>query len=603
MVTNTTNSCTNTANVIVTQNTTPPTVSVATPLVVDCNNPVVILDGTGSSTGANFTYTWTNTTTGVLLGGGTAITDSTSTADTYMLSIENTTTGCTNSGNVVVTEDLTLPVADAGIDVSFPCGVATVSLDGSNSSGTGISYSWSGPGTITNGTTSSPDVSASGNYILTITGSNGCIATDNVDVIPDSNAPIADAGADIIVTCLDLPWPVALDGSGSDAGPNITYSWSVTVGTGTITNGTSTTPDVSDEGSYTLTVTNTSNSCTSTSTVLVSTDTISPIADAGTDSQITCNSNLIENLDATSSTGNNLTYSWSTLNGTIDSQSNGGAVVSASGDYEVTVTSDNGCTDVDMVVISMDTVSPVAVIAPPSDIPCDGTNITLDGTGSTGSNITYTWSDNSTNSTLNVGTAGIYSLTVTADNGCTDNESVTVSGSTGPVADFTANPISGDIPLIVDYLNNSTGSNITYSWDFGDGNTSNAQDPSNTFTTVGSLPTVLTVIDDQGCSDTASIVITTEGESYLIIPNIFSPNGDGVNDVFNLQGSNITEVTGVIMNRWGQVVFEWSALEAGWDGRTMSGMEASEGAYFFIVDAVGADGKVYSFQGPIEMLR
>jgi gliding motility-associated-like protein len=602
IVTNTSNSCTNSTSVIISQDITTPSVVVNGPLVVDCNNPVVVLDGSGSDQGANFAYTWTNAGTGAILGVGSADTDSTSTADTYTLTILNTTNGCSDFADITVTMDTVSPSADAGVDVNFPCGVPTVALDGSASTGTGINYDWTGPGIITNGTSATPDVDGTGTFTLTVTASNGCTDTDDVDVIPDSNAPVADAGTDITVTCNDLPWNVTLDGSGSDNGANITYAWSTT-GTGVITNGTTTSPSVDQEGAYTITVTNTSNSCTATATVNVVTDTVSPVADAGLDGVITCTSGLVTTIDGTASTGSNITYNWTTSNGTIDSQSSGTATVSAAGDYDLTVTADNGCTDTDQVSVTMDTLSPVVNIAAPADLDCQGNPVTLDGSASTGTNETYLWSDASTNNTTSVTTAGTYTLTVTNDNGCSSSASVTVNNVAGPVADFTGSPTSGNIPLDVDFTDNSTGTNLTYDWNFGDNNTSTQQHPSNTFITVGTFDVILTVTDDNGCTDSDTLVVSTDGESMLIVPNIFSPNNDGNNDIFNIQGTNILEIKGTIFNRWGQVVYEFDALGAGWDGHTISGAEAASGTYYYIIDAVGADGIEYNYQGPFQLVK
>ena len=57
------------------------------------------------------------------------------------------------------------------------------------------------------------------------------------------------------------------------------------------------------------------------------------------------------------------------------------------------------------------------------------------------------------------------------------------------------------------------------------------------------------------------------------------------------------------MNRWGQVVYQFNTLEAGWIGRTVSGLEAAEGTYFYIIDAVGADGETHNYQGPFQLIR
>lgn len=602
IITNTTNSCTDNTNVTITQDITTPSVVVNGPLVVDCYSPVATLDGSGSDQGANFTYTWSNPGTGVLLGSGNADTDSTSTADTYTLTVLNTTNGCSDFADIIVSMDTVSPVANAGTDVSFPCGVATVALDGTGSSGTSISYDWSGPGTITNGTSAAPDVDASGTYTLTVTENNGCTDTDMVDVIPNANAPVANAGTDITVTCNDLPWNVTLDGSGSDSGANITYSWSTT-GIGTITGGTTTSPSVDQEGSYIITVTNTANSCTAKDTVDVITDTIPPVADAGLDVAFDCNTGATINLDGSGSSGNNLTYSWTTTNGTIDSQSGSVATISKDGDYTLSITADNGCTDTDMVVVSMDTIKPTISIAIPDSLDCIGTAVTLDASATSGINETYSWSNGGNASTTSVTSAGSYTLTVTNDNGCSSSSSVTVANFTGPTASFTASTQTGAVPLIVSFMNGSTGNGLSFDWDLGDGNASTAQNPTNTYNTLGDFEVVLLVTDNNGCVDSDTLVITTDGETELVIPNIFTPNMDGENDLFIIGRGYVLSAKGAIFNRWGEEIYFWNGLNTGWDGRTMEGLEVPEGVYYYIYTYDAIDGTSGELTGFIELIR
>jgi gliding motility-associated-like protein len=602
IVTDPLNGCSNNNNFTVIEDITTPVVVVTTPLVVNCVDSIVILDGTNSDQGSNFTYAWTNSGTGVIIGTADADFDSTSTSDTYTLTVTNTDNGCTNSEDITVTMDTVSPIADAGTDINFPCGVSSVSLDGTGSTGNGLTYDWSGPATISDNTIVSPTSNGTGQFTLIVTATNGCSASDIVDIIPDANAPIADAGTDITIDCNNLTNPIAvnLDGTGSDSGMD--YLWSTT-GTGVITNGTTTTPTVDQAGFYTITVTNTANSCQSSDEVEIKMDTVSPIADAGVANPIDCNSGLVTNLDATNSIGSGLTYVWSTSNGTIDSQLNGIATVSDAGDYDVTVTQSNGCSSTATISITMDTVSPMISIPTPGDIDCNGSPITIDASGTTGNNETYLWSTTETSNSIIITSAGTYSLTVTNDNGCSSTSSVTVNSLPAPIASFTATPTSGQVPLDVDYSNNSTGTSLTYSWAFGDGNFDTNSDPSNTFNAIGDFNTVLTVTDAAGCTDTASVIISVTGTSNLIVPNIFSPNGDDVNDIFNVDGTNITEIKGTIINRWGQTIYSWDVLEIGWDGHTVSGAIASEGTYFYIIDAIGADGTVYNLQGPFQLVR
>ncbi len=600
-ITDISNGCTNNASVTVTQDITPPTVSVVTPIDINCTNTNPTLDGTASAHGANIEYTWT-TSGGAIIGDTDLDTASTVTAGTYNLLVENTTNGCTSNADVVVNLNNTPPTADAGANVPFVCGVTTVQLDGSASTGLGLSYSWDGPGVITSGGTPTPSVNSTGTFELTVTGANGCTDIATVDVTPDLNAPISDAGTDITLTCNDT-FPISLDGSGSEAGMN--YSWATITGN-IISGSTTTTPSVDQAGGYQLTTTNPVNSCFSRDTVFIIMDTIPPTVDvtATNGNTITCTSSGVITLDGSNSTLGT-TYVWQTSNGNIISSSGATAIADAAGDYTLTVTGSNGCsaTSSTPLTIVMDTVSPIIIITPVDELDCIGTPVVIDASNTNGTNETYAWNTGETTNAISVLSSGIYTLTVTNDNGCSSSENITVINSPGPVADFSATPLSGNLPLNVDFTNNSTGTNLSYNWNFGDGNNDTLASPSNIYVDFGDYNAILTVTDENGCSDTASILIHVEGVSVLIVPNIFSPNGDGNNDIFNLEGTNITEVSGYVMNRWGQIIFEWSALEAGWDGHTQSGSIASEGTYYYVIDAIGADGVTYNYQGAIQLVR
>ena len=195
-----------------------------------------------------------------------------------------------------------------------------------------------------------------------------------------------------------------------------------------------------------------------------------------------------------------------------------------------------------------------------------------------------------------------YYITETVGNCVSSASSSIVVINPNPIAGFEPTPGSGNVPLDVYFDNTSIGGN-TYAWDLGDGTTSTSFDPSVTYTTTDDYTATLIVTDVNSCLDSISAVIIVEGTSTLIIPNIFTPNGDGSNDVFNLSGTNITDIKGTIMNRWGQVVYQFNTLEAGWTGRTVAGLEAAEGTYFYLIDAVGADGETYNYQGPFQLIR
>lgn len=92
--------------------------------------------------------------------------------------------------------------------------------------------------------------------------------------------------------------------------------------------------------------------------------------------------------------------------------------------------------------------------------------------------------------------------------------------------------------------------------------------------------------------------------SSLLMPNAFSPNGDGINDIYKPKDGyrNIEEFHAYIYNRWGQKLYEWTDPATGWDG-TYRGKPVKEGVYFCLVKAKGADGVVYNIKRDVNLLR
>ena len=96
----------------------------------------------------------------------------------------------------------------------------------------------------------------------------------------------------------------------------------------------------------------------------------------------------------------------------------------------------------------------------------------------------------------------------------------------------------------------------------------------------------------------------TVAESILQMPNAFSPNGDGINDIYKAKDGyqSLTEFHAYIFNRWGQKLFEWTNPADGWDG-TYKGKPVKDGVYFCLVKAKGADGKTYNIKRDVNLLR
>ena len=205
---------------------------------------------------------------------------------------------------------------------------------------------------------------------------------------------------------------------------------------------------------------------------------------------------------------------------------------------------------------------------------------------------------------------GTYSLQVTDANGCIAGEAggvttFSVPASSAVVASFSTNlpsPITGSIPLVVSFTNTSTGAN-TYTWTFGDGNSSNSStNISNTYTATGTYSVMLVAMNGT-CTDTARAIVITEIPTTIIIPNIFSPNGDGINDEFFIVNTGMSTLNCEIFNRWGQLLATLTAPNQSWDGRIPNGDKAPEGTYMYILQAQGLDGKTYKQNGTVTLVR
>jgi gliding motility-associated-like protein len=153
-----------------------------------------------------------------------------------------------------------------------------------------------------------------------------------------------------------------------------------------------------------------------------------------------------------------------------------------------------------------------------------------------------------------------------------------------PVAAFTPSDTILNLPAenVVIFTNNSTGA-VSYTWDFGNGQTSTQATPDPVFyTTPGTYRVMLIATSAGGCRDTAMAVITARAAEELIIPNAFTPNGDGVNDRFVIWYSGAERIEVSLYDRWGNPV--WSQAQTAlsgtleWDG-TIKGSPAPESVY------------------------
>ena len=166
-------------------------------------------------------------------------------------------------------------------------------------------------------------------------------------------------------------------------------------------------------------------------------------------------------------------------------------------------------------------------------------------------------------------------------------------------------------PATLRYGNQSKGNITAYEWVFKwsletDSSTSRVYEaePVYTFQNPGSYDVSLTVYNERsGCSSESSAESITVLESFIDFPNVFSPNGDGVNDEFRPAFQSVKKYNIVIYSRWGRNVYESSDLSVGWDGKVGNG-DAAEGVYFYVCEAEGyIKGEHHRKKGSVTLLR
>lgn len=185
--------------------------------------------------------------------------------------------------------------------------------------------------------------------------------------------------------------------------------------------------------------------------------------------------------------------------------------------------------------------------------------------------VTITWG-------TGVGTVTVYSSDA---NGCQS-----LPGTCTPVilpqpnAAFTFD-LTGGYDQIGTFTDQSTDATAWF-WDFGNGSSSTQQNPVHGYSYTDDY-NVMLVVSNGSCSDTAyATVLVGHG---IEIPNVFTPNGDGINDDVVITGFTITEFRMSIFNRWGQLMFETDDINNRWDGTTVGGNPCPDGTYFYVVNA------------------
>ena len=587
------NSCTATTDMTVTE---PPVLAAIIANIINAcfaeSNGAIDITVTGGTIMANgaYNYAWSNGTNTRDISGITA--------GNYNVTVTDAN-GCTDIADTTIIEHPALLVDIAAITQVSCGGESDGAIDmnvtgGANS----YTYTWSN-GAITE------DISrlAAGNYSVTVTDSNNCTVTNSATVTEPDPLTATIINVNHLVCYNDSNGSATANVSGGT--PPYTYFWTPSANTNAMATGL-------NAGTYTLAV-NDSNNCQQTAMITI-TEPDSLVVAISNDTTI-CERELIT-LQATATGGTALyTYNWNP-----GSMSTASVTVNPalSTTYTLAVTDVNNCQAAPQsVTVDVNPLPQVSFTADPEN-GCAPLCVSLNNITPNSSIATWNFGNGQTGSgaiiTHCYPESGIYSITldVRDSNGCENALAVPdlIQVFPAPVAGFSITPpTSAPVNSLVIFNDQSIGADH-WLWNFGDilNSTSTLQNPKFTYAELGSYTVNLTVSNNEGCTDTTSHVILIEPEFTLYIPNAFTPDNDGLNDFFALQGAHFNSFEMEIFNRWGESIYHTahpnpSRGEGLWDGTVNGKDSAPQGVYVYKIRVEDFKGQRHYYVGNVTLIR
>lgn len=584
--------CTSSQTITITQPASAAGVSItsSTPATCGASNGSATATATGGS--GPYDYVWTNGT------GTLQTTNNISTPDvlsglaagTYTVTITDNN-GCTATTTANITNS-------SGATTSITAQTNVSCFGGNNGSATAnatggsspYDYVWTGAsGTLqTDNNISIPSTLSgltAGTYTVTVTDNSGCVSNTTVTITQPSTAVTISSTSATNATCGSSNGTASVTVSGGTIGSGYTYSWTPSGGSGSSATALA-------AGTYTVTV-HDGNGCVTDTTITIG-NSGGPSVSLTSQTNVLCNggNNGSATVNASGGTGS-LTYSWSGGAGTSSTATN-----LTAGTYTVTVTDGTGCSNTTTVTITQPSAITASVSTSAATCGVSDGSATVTAAGGTGT-LTYSWSGGPTTATYSGIPSGSYTVTVSDANGCTQSASGLVGSVGGPIANAGA-----DVTITLGSsttLNGSGPAGSTYSWTPSTGlSCTTCQNPvaSPSQTTVYYL-----TVTESGCSSVDTVIVYVDivcGD--LFVPQVFSPNMDGNNDVLYVYGACIQDMDFAIFDRWGEKVFETNDQSVGWDG-TYKGKLLDAAVFVYYLKGKNQHGEDINQHGNITLVK
>ncbi len=608
---------------------------------------LIVMDGNNCSVSANFTiiepsvltstYTSLPATCGqpngsatVTVGGGTPIYNITwNTGPTQSGPIATNMSGGTNwiatiidSKGCSLTQTVgvvapPLPVITGSVVNPPTCfGLSNGTITVNYGSGTSpYTVNWSAPisQTVTTALlTQSVSGIAAGAYNVTVSDFYGCATTQPVNVIAPN--PLVIIPSANVTICYGQNAQISATGTGGT--PGYTYTWTPN----TITGGGPITVNPSTTTSYNVFVTD-ANGCST--PIKVITVAVTPQLAVTGYSVTRCEGKTATLVPTITGIGNGGPYNFAWSNGvTATAATTSSVLVTAQlpSPNQYTVTIDDGCTIPSASAVFTVFVNPLPVIDFGSpNIGCAPLTTTLTAV-SDGASDVFNWVEFSLTGNpvvVTLSDTGFHQVTLIVTNpltGCVaeKQEKDYIYVYPSPIASFYADPPKASIlDPNINFINTSQGA-TSYYWDFGDpaaqgtSNTSSVMNPSHVYGYVGEYVVNLMAISDRGCKDIASLLVEITPDFALYVPNTFTPDGNGINDMFQPMGVGIDEedYRMDIFDRWGENIFTSNNFRKGWDGTVKGGSKtAPQGVYTYKMMVKDIQGNKHPKIGHVTVIR
>jgi gliding motility-associated-like protein len=570
-----------------------PTVTVSTAAICAGNTATLTAGGTATS------YTWSSSSA-TYTANTNMLTDSP--AATTIYTVTGSGGGCMASATTTITVN-NVPTFTISNSNPVFCKGDSSALAIVPTSTTAATYTWAPSGSNNTSLTVHPTTTTVYTVNATATSPGSCPSTSQTTVTVHQ-LPILTASTNTTICNGNSTTLIVTPSVGTAP---YTYTWSPIASLSGSTNTATVTASPIVNTTYSVTGQDSFGCHADTATVTVTVTT--PTVTASSNSPV-CKGQAI-NLSANT---NGTTYTWSATNGYSSHLQNpiiSNATPTNSAVYSVTVML-GSCTATNTVAVIVD--SPTVSVTPTTATVCPGGAVTYTASGAS----TYTWSPSAQFSPANgnivtahpLSSTTIYTVMGTDAANCVATATTTIHVDS-IVANMIASPATGDAPLDVQFINHSVNAS-SYVWNFGNNSsnftTGNVNDTAKTiYPNQGTYTVVLTASSTTGaltCIDNDTLVIIVTESYSLVIPNIFTPNGDGLNENFVVKSEGVSTFSMEIFDRWGLKMFSTTSVTGEWDGKTVGGKDVPADTYFYLINATSSKtGKSQAYKGYLTLIR